>query len=342
VCAAAGRKRKTLMQMLARMRRGGPGYACKKLGRMGWDQILRVYRGIRGEWRAKAVWALCKATFGLWERIGVHVVPAHFYSPVPVLRRLPDSVFERQSPLLGIDMNVQAQLDFLDNVCARYKPEYDRFGLHEPADGAPYYSLNGMFGAIDGDLLYCMVRHFKPKRIIEIGSGWSTLVATYALRQNKRETGEMGGLVAIEPYPGRHLRKGFEGLIQVIPQDAQQVPLDLFQTLGENDILFIDSSHVVKTGSDVCYEFLEIIPSLKPGVLVHVHDIFLPCEYPRHWLRRERLFWNEAYLLQAFLVGNRSFEVVLAGHFLKVRYPERMSRLFRTEDVQSFWMRRKA
>jgi hypothetical protein len=142
------------------------------------------------------------------------------------------------------------------------------------------------------------------------------------------------------------LRAGFPGLTRLIPQMVQEVPLALFEELAENDILFIDSSHVVRTGSDVLYEYLEILPRLKKGVLVHIHDIFLPGEYPRPWVRDLNRYWTEQYLLQAFLAFNDSFEILLPTAYLHAHAPEVLEESFR--DIQrddgwiysNFWMRK--
>ena len=149
----------------------------------------------------------------------------------------------------------------------------------------------------------------------------------------------------IDPYPNEVLKRGFPGLSRLIPEKVQDVPISEFMTLGDNDILFIDSSHVLKTGSDVHYEYLEVLPRLNRGVIVHVHDIFLPAEYPREWVLGEHRFWNEQYLLQAFLAFNESFEVLWAGSYMHLRYPEELETAFssyRREETwpKSFWMRR--
>src|SRR5262249_34545280 len=159
-----------------------------------------------------------------------------------------------------------------------YKPEYDALPRTRTAVPHQYYLQNGRFEGVDAEVFYSMIRHFKPQRLIEIGSGYSTFLAAQAVLKNEAETGHRCDLGAIEPYPGPVLRQGFPGLSRLVARGVQEVPLSEFEALGENDIVFIDSSHVLKTGSDVQYEFLEILPRLRPGVLVHVHDIFLPAE----------------------------------------------------------------
>ena len=206
-------------------------------------------------------------------------------------------------------------------------------------------SANGTFDSVDGEILYCMIRHFKPQRIVEIGSGFSTYCAAQACLVNHEKDGRQCELVAVEPFPSRTLRAGFPGLSRLITTPIQEMPLSYFESLGENDILFIDSSHVLKIGSDVHYEYLELLPRLGPGVVVHVHDIFLPHDYPRHWVMREHRFWTEQYLLQAFLAFNQAFEVLWASAYLHRKHPDRLATAFPSYDrtrhyPASFWMRR--
>jgi hypothetical protein len=166
-----------------------------------------------------------------------------------------------------------------------------------------------------------------------------------AARRNGAEGHVRAEVVACEPYPEEVLLRGLDGLTlrQTI---VQEIPLSEFESLQANDILFIDSSHVLKIGSDVQYEFLEVIPRLRPGVIVHVHDIFLPAEYPRPWVMDQLRFWTEQYLLQAFLAFNDTFEILWAGSYMHLTHPERLERAFRsyrrtTRWPGSFWMRRR-
>ena len=154
-------------------------------------------------------------------------------------------------------------------------------------------------------------------------------------------------LTAIEPYPSDILRNGFPGLNQLLVKPVQQIDRDVFSSLQANDILFIDSSHVTKVGSDVNYLFLEILPRLQPGVFVHIHDIFLPLEYPQKWILEECRFWNEQYLLQAFLACNTAFEIVWAGSYMRLKHNIRLQHSFARFDPNtvwpgSFWIRRRA
>jgi hypothetical protein len=273
-----------------------------------------------------------KRYFEIWQERGYHVIPVHYYEPVPDTRTLRDELWKKRSEMVGLDMNRSRQLELLSKFRSDYKSEYEEL---EPAMG----------GIPDWGVLYCMIRHFKPRRIIEIGSGRSTEVSAMTLQKNRQETGIEASLIAIEPYPGQHLIDGFPGLTELKRMPVQNVPLVEFQRLGENDILFIDSSHVLKAGSDVQYEYLEVIPRLQKGVIVHVHDVFFPYDYPRSWLMDRSIFWNEAYLLQAFLAFNSAFEVLWSSSYLHHHHTSALQQAFSRYDPQinhpsSFWMQR--
>ena len=152
-----------------------------------------------------------------------------------------------------------------------------------------------------------MLRKLKPKKIIEIGSGFSTLMGLRAILKNAS-----GRYTCVEPYPNENIKTlAKANIIDLVESGVQTVPLELFWSLEANDVLFIDSSHVCKTGSDVNYEFLKIIPHLKKGVVVHVHDIFFPFDYPRSWVVEKQIFWNEQYILMALLAFNNEFSMLI-------------------------------
>ncbi|MGC1385433.1 MAG: class I SAM-dependent methyltransferase [Candidatus Acidiferrales bacterium] len=241
-------------------------------------------------------------------------------------------------------MRDEDQIALLNGFCAKYKREFDRFCDVERQDSS-YRLSNSAFGPVDAEILYSTVRHFRPRNIVEIGSGNSTLLFAEALEKNRTETGQACELTAIEPYPNQTLITGFPGLTKLLRVPVQRVALTEFERLVANDILFIDSSHVLKTGSDVQYEFLEILPRLQCGVLVHIHDIFLPNEYPRAWVVDELRFWNEQYILQAFLSFNSAFEVLWAGSYMNTNHPELLRTAFASYGdgkrvPGSFWIRK--
>ena len=276
--------------------------------------------------------------FQLWERHGFHVTPVHFNQPIPDTRSLPETLWSRPRELPGINMNTPAQINLLQRF-PTFLAEYERFPTAPATEHNRFYLGNGLFDGIDALAAYCMVRCFKPRLVIEVGSGFSSLVLGDAVARNGR-----GTLVCVEPFPREFLRKGFAGLETLIEKNVQDIELEFFLQLEAGDILFIDSSHTVKIGGDVNYLFLEVLPRLKPGVLVHVHDIFLPFEYRRDWVLEEFRFWTEQYLLQAFLTFNSEFEVLLANYYLTEHHQEQLKAVFPSLSRWiggSFWMRRK-
>jgi len=234
---------------------------------------------------------------------------------------------------VGIEMNDAMQLDLLRNHLVKFRDEYDNLSV-EPPPGQ-----RRPFHGVDALVAYCMVRHFQPRLIIEVGSGFSSIALGKAAAENKNSS-----LICIDPFPRDFLRDGLPGLQSLIAKKVQEIDLEFFSQLQSGDILFIDSSHTVKIGGDVNYLFLEVLPRLKPGVIVHVHDIFLPLEYRRDWVLDEFRFWNEQYLLQAFLTFNSEFEVLLGNSYLNHYHQEDLKAAFRNLSSWasgSFWMRRK-
>jgi len=297
---------------------------------------MRLQAGLR---------ALYGRSLRLLERLGVHVTPNHFYFPIPDTRSLDERVWTRHSKLIGIEMNEPGQLELLASFAAEFRGEYEALPREPTGVAHQFFLGNTRFDAVDSEILYCMVRRFRPARIFEIGSGYSTYLSAQALLKNHEAHGQPAELIACEPYPSPVLQAGFPGLSRLIPARVQDVPLAEFKRLESGDILFIDSSHVLKIGSDVQYEFLEILPRLKKGVLVHIHDIFLPAEYPRAWVLEHHKFWNEQYLLQAFLSFNAAYEVLWGGSFMHLEHPDVLSEAFSSYDrlrswPGSFWIRR--
>jgi Methyltransferase domain len=277
--------------------------------------------------------------FPVWERHGFHVTPVHFYQPIPDTQSLPQKLWDHPSELVGIDMNDSVQLDLLRNRFPKFRGEYEQFPTKPTGQPSRFHLNNDFFDGTDALVAYCMVRHFQPRLIIEVGSGFSSLIAAEAAAKNKSSA-----LVCIEPFPREFLRQRFPGLHSLIEKKVEDVDLDFFSQLGPGDILFIDSSHTVKIGGDVNYLFLEVLPRLKPGVIVHVHDIFLPFDYRRDWVMEEFRFWTEQYLLQAFLTFNSEFEVLMANSYLGHYHKEDLETTFPNSPWWgggSFWMRRR-
>jgi len=194
---------------------------------------------------------------------------------------------------------------------------------HKTENQLQFYYGNPSLGPGDAEYLYCMIRHFKPGRIIEIGSGYSTLMAKEAIENNKRENSSYNcEQICIEPYEMPWLEKTG---VQVIRKLVENVDISFFSSLQNNDILFIDSSHVIRPQGDVLYEILELLPSLNPGVVIHVHDIFSPKDYTKKHIIDDVLFWNEQYLLEAFLSCNDDFVIIGALNYLKTHFPDELN-----------------
>lgn len=274
-----------------------------------------------------------------WERRGFHVTPVHFYQPLPEIRALPETLWTQRSELAGVDMNDAAQLDLLRHQFPRFRHEYERFPT-QPVDAETrFYLTNGLFDGTDALIAYCMMRHFQPRLIIEVGSGFSSLLVREAIA-----SGSHSKLLCIEPSPRDFLRHEFPGADALVEKNVQDVDLAFFSQLQAGDILFIDSSHTAKIGGDVNYLFLEVLPRLKPGVIVHVHDISFPFDYRRKWVVEELRFWNEQYLLQAFLAFNSEFEVLMANNYLAHYHMDELKAVFPNSPWWggvSFWMRRR-
>lgn len=234
------------------------------------------------------------------EAFGWHLFPAHFYSPLPNISGLDSAVWQQRFDALpGIQWPEDAARRTLTvlGLCGPEIRDLVALGAQGFDDG------NTSFSGSDAALLYAIVRARRPRRMVEIGSGNSTAIALHALAANGT-----GTFTAIEPYPSAMVQGLADaGRITLVADFVQKVPYDVFTALDAGDILFIDSSHVSKIGSDVNHEILQILPRLKPGVMIHFHDIFLPGEYPESWVRDLHLFWNEQYVLAAFMAFNSDF-----------------------------------
>lgn len=252
--------------------------------------------------------------------VGVIPVITHYYEPAFDPRHLRKSLrADRHLP--GIDLNASGQLSFLKQF--NFKEELKRLPMSELGREVGFQGPNTTFGPGDADFLYNMVRQYRPKRIVEIGSGFSTLVSRAAIRANQAgHEGYSCELTCIEPYEAPWLEKTEANVVR---KRVEDMDLEFFQQLETNDILFIDSSHVVRPQGDVLFEYLEILPLLQPGVFVHVHDIFTPRDYPDSWIKDEMRLWNEQYLLESFLTFNTGFKIVGALNYLKHNHLEALS-----------------
>jgi predicted O-methyltransferase YrrM len=271
----------------------------------------------------------------IFERAGIHITRDYFYEPIANRQEIDPALWDNPSHLSGLDRNTDEQLAFLRDICALgYLDEYHR--LPSLTSSPVGYSRDGGFGGIDGALLYATIRKFRPARIMEIGAGQSTLLSTLTLKANGGE----GRLTAIDPYPQPYLRALDDPRFTLIEEKVERVPLSFFDVLNSDDILFIDSSHVIKIGSDVIYEILEILPRLRPGVLIHIHDIFLPHHYPKQWVLNDRKNWTEQYLVQAFLAFNSSFKIFWSSAMMETWHRDKLLPHFPNLGGASLWLRR--
>ena len=269
-----------------------------------------------------------QVAYDIFAKHGFYLLRKHYYLPIPDESDVAGDFWDRYSDLVGLDLNDQGALGLLEHLFPRYIHEFRAcFPTYQTNNPNQFYLINGSYMAIDAHVYHAFIRHFKPKQIVEIGGGNSTLLAAAAGMQNLNESGLALRLTVIDPFPNSLLKQGFPGLSQLIESKVQDVALDLFTSLESGDILFIDSSHVLRAGGDVQLEYLEILPRLAPGVLVHIHDISLPKAYPRVYFE-SKLYWNEQYLLQAFLAFNTRFEVLWAGNYMIIKYPGRVCEMF--------------
>lgn len=283
--------------------------------------------------------------------LGLNVVKkADYYSTLPVLSEIARTRhrWDRPSALAGVDVDVPAMKKLLEELAERWEQDFQQttgdYAANQQQGFGPGYPLG------DARTLFYLLREHKPAHYLEVGSGLSTYYATLAGRRNAQD-GSPLEVTCIEPYPFPALQTlpGFE-LLQNFVQD---VPVSRFEALESGDVLFIDSSHALKIDSDVAYLFLEVLPRIKPGVLVHIHDVPFPFNtpYPADtWLFGERwpVYWNEAMVVQTFLAFNSAFEVVLSTPLIRHEDEEFLARRFadyvplarEANPASSLWLRR--
>lgn len=267
-----------------------------------------------------------------YRKVGIYPIRDHYYEPLFNTQHLKKSL--RQNRMLpGINWNDAEQLAILGS----FRHQADMLKIPKnPTSKLEYYFYNDTFGPGDGEYLYQMIRYAKPKRIVEIGSGNSTLMALNAIRDEKQSNPSFQcEMVCIEPFERPWLR---ELNITLVRELVENVDRKIFSSLSKGDILFIDSSHIVRSQGDVLCEFLELLPTLPSGVFVHVHDIFSPKDYPDQWIKNEMKLWNEQYLLEAFLSHNKDFRVIGALNWLKHQHPDQLAKACPVigEHIQQF------
>ncbi|MHA1381532.1 MAG: class I SAM-dependent methyltransferase [Candidatus Helarchaeota archaeon] len=270
-------------------------------------------------------------------KVGVFPIIDHYYEPLFNKEYLRYPLREDRN-LAGIDFNDEEQLQILSKF--NYNDELLKIPVEKTSDKLEYCYNNGSFLSGDAEYLYNMIRLFKPSKIIEVGSGNSTLMARNAIKKNISESNDYTcEHICIEPYEQEWL----ENIgVKVIRKKVEELDISLFEGLNANDILFIDSSHIIRSQGDVLFLYLEVLPNLNKGVLVHIHDIFSPKDYLDEWFGK--YFWNEQYLLEAFLTLNREFRIVGATNYLSHKYYEQFSSkcpIFKQQkgrEPGSFWM----
>jgi hypothetical protein len=317
----------------ARLRSGAGRLVRRALSRYGYSAIPR---GRQQRFETEEYEVLPKGHYD--------IVPHNYYSPIPDLGQLPPDVWDRRAPLGGVDLGVDAAIDLIEGELAPYVAELE-VPAAGPAAPGEFFLANENYESVDAELLYAMVRSQRPKRVLELGSGFTTLLIGMAARRNA-EDGDAPDHVAYDPYP----RSQIVGDAPPAPTrfesiSATDVPLDIFAELEAGDILFVDTTHTVKLGSDVNFVVLEVLPKLAPGVIVHFHDIFLPWEYPREWFEEMDYLWAEQYLLQAFLSFNDEFEVLIPAAAVAREHPDRLAAVVPSFSAGrrpgAFWLTRR-
>jgi len=270
--------------------------------------------------------------------------PGHFYSPIPSLREVEsraDRLYATPSTLPGIDLRASAQLELIAEF-KKFAGEFKFPSLPEP--GWRYHFENGYFSYGDAALLYSFLRHLMPAHVVEVGSGFSSALM---LDVRDRFLDRRPRFTFIEPYTDRLdrlLTAQDQTNTEIIRSAVQDVDPGVFSRLNQGDILFIDSSHVSKVGSDVNFLIFEVLPSLNPGVVVHVHDVFYPFEYPQAWIAQGRA-WNEDYLIRAFLMHNQRYRILAFNSYLAAFHGETVGKalpFWEKNPGGSLWIQRSA
>ena len=277
---------------------------------------------------------------------GYHFQRRDYYSALndlPFLAENQDLWHDRPLPR-GIPWDVDGQLDEARKL-APYLTELDQVPM-QPFPGPPtYHWENDFWRGADALVHYGLLRSTKPRQVVEIGAGWSSLLMADALLRNEADGSQRTEVTQIEPYPRRELLSALPDHWTLHDVTLQRANLSLFETLDAGDVCFYDGSHVARAGSDVVWFFFEVLPRLKPGVLVHIHDIFWPADYPDEWIFERGQTWNEQYVLQAFLMYNNAFEVLISNSMLFHLRREAIEKLYRNvPETQhsgvSVWLRR--
>lgn len=290
--------------------------------------------------RIEAHYAECRWKAGEFDKL--FVPPGHFYSPIVDLSEIEPLFSGKRN-----DVETSVRIDGNGHLRLWHEivPLLEEIPFTDlRSDKRRYFYLNDAYSYGDAMLLYSMLRRFRPSRIIEVGSGYSSACT---LDTVEAFLGNNAVCTFIEPYPHllqSLLRPGDMDGIRIIPHRVQDVDVTVFEELSENDILLIDSTHVAKTGSDVIFELFSVLPHLKSGVVIQFHDMFYPFEYPKDWVLKENRSWNELYMMRAFLTHNDAYEVLFFTDYFGQKFSEEIRKTFPLllEDRGcSLWLRKR-
>jgi len=277
-----------------------------------------------------------------WLKVPLSHPLGHFYSPVVDPKQVDAArTWPAEPHVIGIDFNDASHTHILTDVFPRFIADFDYpERLSETSKPIDFYIQNSQFSWLDARALFVLLREWRPKRFVEVGSGYSTLLVADV---NRRWFDGAMSLTCIEPTPREFLRNGVPGVSRLLERKVQNVPLEEFTALEAGDVLFIDSSHVAKTDSDVNFLYFEVLPRLASGVHIHIHDIRLPHDYPREWVLTENRSWNEQYLLRALLMNSTAFVVEFGCSYAESRFPDLVRAALANGHCYgggSFWIRK--
>jgi Methyltransferase domain len=300
--------------------------------------VNRNWRGPAG----KVKRTLLRGAQGAMRPIGLELLERSYHNPLPEIRQLPAEMWTEPRDMPGVDLGVQRALVLLGKLrpyIAEFRPP-----LHADAHGSTgsFYLANGAYESVDAESLYGLLRYLQPKYVLELGSGATSHVIDFARRANTRHQQPFTHEI-VDPFPFGNAMGPVSGP-EVRSIRAEALDPSEFEKLESGDVLFVDTTHTVKTGGDVVHLILEILPRLASGVYVHVHDIFLPYEYPREWVTTMRRAWAEQYMLQAFLAFNPTYEVIFPAQAVARAAPDQVREAipsFRAGvSPGAFWLRR--
>jgi len=290
----------------------------------------------------KAIKILKNTPFIEIQRLGFHFQGNDFYSPLndcDFLTNNPD-LWKERPPHSEINWNIDGQLEVAKRV-GNYVEELRNIPENHPTDKLEYCWNNPFWNNSDALVQYGIYRDIKPNRIVEVGCGFSSLLMQRALEKNDNNC----QVTQVEPYPNPALFNLFPDNWSHHQCMLQRAPFEIFESLESGDVLFYDGSHCSKAASDVNWFFFEILPRLSPGVIIHIHDIFLPDDYPEPWIFERGQTWNEQYLLQAFLMHNPDYEIIMANRFLWKKHADILDKYYRGVQPSygcSFWIKKTA